>query len=101
MKPFLYTKVKSRSDAVDAMQLNSNGKFIGGGTNLVDLMKLNIETPESILDINDLDLKQIEELMMSFGVTQSLMNLQNIDCHLNFHVVVAKSWNGFPNSAIR
>lgn len=42
--------------------LITGSKFMAGGTNLVDLMKLNIETPKQVVDINKLSLYQIEEL---------------------------------------
>src|SRR5213596_593459 len=36
-------------------------RFMGGGTTLIDLMKLNVETPNRVLDINRLPLDKIEE----------------------------------------
>src|SRR5262250_731038 len=41
-------------------QQGADVRFIGGGTTLVDLMKLNVETPARVLDINRLPLDQIE-----------------------------------------
>ena len=40
---------------------NGHGKFIAGGTNLLDLMKLQVETPEQLIDINHIGLDAIEE----------------------------------------
>ena len=40
----------------------STGKFIAGGTNLVDLMKLGVETPAALVDVNALPLAQVEPL---------------------------------------
>ena len=62
MYPFTYTKAKTNKEATAAMGSNSNAKFIGGGTNLLDLMKMNIEKPQQLIDINSLDLKKIETL---------------------------------------
>ncbi|MEO9132823.1 MAG: xanthine dehydrogenase family protein subunit M [Sphingomonas sp.] len=56
MKTFSYTRADSPEAAVAA-----GGRFIAGGTNLLDLMKLQIETPEKLVDISRLDLAGIEE----------------------------------------
>jgi xanthine dehydrogenase YagS FAD-binding subunit len=56
MKSFDYAKVDSPEAAVAA-----GGRFIAGGTNLLDLMKLQIETPDKLVDISRLDLADVEE----------------------------------------
>ena len=56
MKTFDYARPDSVAEAVQA-----GGRFIAGGTNLLDLMKLQVETPEKLVDISRLDLDQIEE----------------------------------------
>ncbi len=56
MKMFDYSRADSPEAAVAA-----GGRFIAGGTNLLDLMKLQIETPEKLVDISRLDLARIEE----------------------------------------
>ena len=56
MKNFAYSRAESPEAAVAA-----GGRFIAGGTNLLDLMKLQIETPESLVDISRLHLAKIEE----------------------------------------
>lgn len=56
MKTFEYAKADTPEAAVAA-----GGRFIAGGTNLLDLMKLQIETPEKLVDISRLDLATIEE----------------------------------------
>ncbi|CAN5795836.1 xanthine dehydrogenase family protein subunit M [soil metagenome] len=55
MKPFAYSRAESPEAAVAA-----GGRFIAGGTNLLDLMKLQIETPDRLVDISRLDLAEIE-----------------------------------------
>ena len=55
MQTFQYSQAKS----VD-VTLEPGGKFVAGGTTLIDLMKLNVETPKSLLDINQLPLAQVE-----------------------------------------
>jgi xanthine dehydrogenase YagS FAD-binding subunit len=56
MKPFDY----ERADTIEAA-VSGGGRFIAGGTNLLDLMKLQVETPDKLIDISRLDLDQIEE----------------------------------------
>lgn len=60
MKPFTYEKARSPADAAAAAARNPGAKFIAGGTNLLDLMKLEIETPVHLIDVNGLGLDKIE-----------------------------------------
>ena len=60
MKPFTYTRADSPEAAVLAGAA-PGARFIAGGTNLIDLMKGQIETPETLVDISRLDLTGIEE----------------------------------------
>src|SRR5947209_7414782 len=60
MKPFRYEKASGVASAC-ASAAEPAAKFIAGGTNLIDLMKLQIETPEHLVDINALPLRDIEE----------------------------------------
>src|SRR5271156_5241064 len=55
MQAFQYSQAKSIDVPLDA-----KGKFIAGGTTLVDLMKLNVEKPAALVDINGLPLDRIE-----------------------------------------
>jgi xanthine dehydrogenase YagS FAD-binding subunit len=61
MNPFKFIKAQDNSNAIVAASL-AGAKFIAGGTNVVDLMKLNIERPTQIVDINKLPLQKIETL---------------------------------------
>ena len=55
MQPFTYTKARSAGDAVQAVSDGGPGtRFLAGGTTLYDLMKLNVETPTSIVDVTGL-----------------------------------------------
>lgn len=56
---FDYIIATSAKAAIDARIKNSSSQFIAGGTNLVDLMKRGVTTPETLIDINRLPLKQI------------------------------------------
>ncbi|HEY0562048.1 MAG TPA: xanthine dehydrogenase family protein subunit M [Methylophilus sp.] len=60
MKAFNYERATSLAEAVAKVSHIKGAKFIAGGTNLVDLMKLQIETPTHLIDINDLGLNKIE-----------------------------------------
>ncbi|MEI9944934.1 MAG: xanthine dehydrogenase family protein subunit M [Chitinophagaceae bacterium] len=58
---FEYTRVSSVKAAVDALAKNPDGKFIAGGTNLVDLMKKGVTAPTRLIDINNIALRDIKE----------------------------------------
>jgi xanthine dehydrogenase YagS FAD-binding subunit len=60
MKPFRYERAGSIASAC-ASATETAAKFIAGGTNLLDLMKLQIETPTRLVDIGALPLAEIEE----------------------------------------
>jgi xanthine dehydrogenase YagS FAD-binding subunit len=62
MKPFTYERVRTPAEAAAAAARVPNAKFIAGGTNLLDLMKLQIETPAHLVDVNDLALSKIEPM---------------------------------------
>src|SRR3954467_15088990 len=60
MKPFTYERAASPAEAASAAARVQGAKFIAGGTNLLDLMKLQIETPTHLIDVNDVGLNKIE-----------------------------------------
>jgi xanthine dehydrogenase YagS FAD-binding subunit len=60
MKAFTYERATSPAEAAAAAARVKDAKFIAGGTNLLDLMKLQIETPAHLIDVNDLALDKIE-----------------------------------------
>ncbi len=59
MKPFTYQRVKTPQEAAEAAQKHPGAKFIAGGTNLLDLMKHQIETPPHLIDVNHTGLDKI------------------------------------------
>ncbi|MEN2785961.1 xanthine dehydrogenase family protein subunit M [Sphingomonas qilianensis] len=61
MKPFTYQRAKTPAEAATAAARTPNAKFIAGGTNLLDLMKLQIEAPAHLIDVNALKLDKIED----------------------------------------
>ncbi len=60
MKPFTYERASSPAEAASAAARTNGARFIAGGTNLLDLMKLQIETPTHLIDVNGLALDKIE-----------------------------------------
>lgn len=60
MKSFSYERAKTPAEAAAAAARIPGARFIAGGTNLLDLMKLEIETPAHLIDVNGLALDKIE-----------------------------------------
>jgi xanthine dehydrogenase YagS FAD-binding subunit len=60
MNQFQYVRATKQQAAIDAVSKDANAKFIAGGTNLVDLMKRGIMTPQKLVDINRLPLTKID-----------------------------------------
>jgi len=61
MRPFTYERAASAQQAAQAAAAHPGAKFIAGGTNLLDLMKLQIETPTHLIDVNHLGLDRVEK----------------------------------------
>ncbi len=62
MKPFSYERADDTAGAVAMLAGAPAGKFLAGGTNLVDLMQLGVETPDLLVDVRRLTSDRIEEL---------------------------------------
>ncbi|NEC71435.1 FAD binding domain-containing protein, partial [Streptomyces rochei] len=62
MKPFAYVRAGSVQEATDAFAAHPGARYLGGGTNLVDLMKLGVEAPTALVDVTRLPLDAVEEL---------------------------------------
>jgi xanthine dehydrogenase YagS FAD-binding subunit len=60
MKPFTYERAHTPAEAAAAAARTPGAKYIAGGTNLLDLMKLQIEVPSHLIDVNGLGLGRIE-----------------------------------------
>ena len=60
MKPFTYERAKSPAEAAAAAARTPGAKFVAGGTNLLDLMKLQIERPSHLIDVNKLNLDKVK-----------------------------------------
>ena len=57
---FHYARANDVRDAVRQIAGDPNAKFVAGGTNLIDLMKMDVERPTKVIDITRLPLKQVE-----------------------------------------
>ena len=62
MKSFGYVRAGSVEEAADAYASHPGARYLGGGTNLVDLMKLGVEQPATLVDVSRLPLDSVEEL---------------------------------------
>ena len=60
MRPFAYERATSARDAAAKVARTPGAKFIAGGTNLLDLMKIQVETPAHLIDVNGLGFDRIE-----------------------------------------
>ncbi|HEY0548014.1 MAG TPA: xanthine dehydrogenase family protein subunit M [Verrucomicrobiae bacterium] len=60
MRPFTYERPRTPAEAAAAAARKPGARFVAGGTNLLDLMKLEIETPPHLIDVNGLGLDKIE-----------------------------------------
>jgi xanthine dehydrogenase YagS FAD-binding subunit len=61
VKPFAYERAEDVRTAVSLLAERPDAKLLGGGTNLVDLMRLGVETPETLIDVARLPFGDIEE----------------------------------------
>src|ERR1700679_1939609 len=51
MRNFTYSRAETVEGAISLLSCQANSKFLGGGTNLVDLMRENIEQPDALIDV--------------------------------------------------
>ena len=58
MTPFTYARPDAVAPALNDIAVHDLAKFIAGGTNLLDLMKVNVERPDRLIDINRLPLSE-------------------------------------------
>src|SRR6266566_2595296 len=90
MKTFEFTRPVDPAAAIATAahartaQQGADVRFVGGGTTLIDLMKLNVETPARVLDINRLPLDKIE--LMPDGRLKIGATVRNSDLAYDPHV---------------
>jgi xanthine dehydrogenase YagS FAD-binding subunit len=84
MRAFTYERATSPTEAAAAAARTKGSRFIAGGTNLLDLMKLQVETPTHLIDINDLGLDKI--VPTADGGLRIGALVRNTDLAANEHV---------------
>ncbi len=62
MRPFKYTRASDAANAVQTVSANGNAQFLAGGTNILDLMKEDVERPDELVDITRLSFAQIKTI---------------------------------------
>src|SRR5947208_1793336 len=77
MKPFRYERASDASTAIAMLAQAPEGAFLGGGTNLVDLMKLGVAQPEVLIDISHLPYNRVE--LLSDGTVRIGAAVRNSD----------------------
>ncbi|MFL9843952.1 FAD binding domain-containing protein [Flavobacterium rhizosphaerae] len=61
MRPFNFISATDKKEALNAVSTKKSSKYLGGGTNLVDLMKENVERPGTIIEVANLDYKTVDQ----------------------------------------
>src|SRR5258706_329854 len=85
---FQYARANSVADAVRMIATDPSAKFIAGGTNLIDLMKEDVERPSRLIDISRLPLKTVDEIAGG-GVRIGAL-VPNSD--LAYHPLIARNY---------
>src|ERR1700755_321260 len=78
---FGYARANDVADAVRMISADPTAKFIAGGTNLVDLMKEDVERPSRLIDISRLPLKTVEETADGGVRIGALVPHADLGCH--------------------
>ena len=60
MKPFRYERADDERSAVAVLAGTPGARLLGGGTNLVDLMRLGVETPDVLVDVTRLPANRVD-----------------------------------------
>jgi xanthine dehydrogenase YagS FAD-binding subunit len=80
MNPFDYQRASSTEDAIKSIGARG-AKFLGGGTNLIDLMKLDVEHPATLIDITGLDRDKVESAANGGLLVGALVRNSNLANH--------------------
>jgi xanthine dehydrogenase YagS FAD-binding subunit len=78
MHPFSYAVAQDTNSAIKAASTQPNSKFLAGGTTLIDLMKLNVERPNTIIDVGNIPLTSITPI--PYGGVHIGAMVTNSDC---------------------
>jgi len=88
MQPFTYVAITNEGQAINTIAANQSAKFLAGGTNLLDDMKLGVENPPQLIDITGLPLDKVEKIAGS-GVRIGAM-VRNSD--LAYHELIKTNY---------
>jgi xanthine dehydrogenase YagS FAD-binding subunit len=80
MRPFEFVQVEDTPSAFAAASV-STARFVAGGTNILDLMKLGVERPERLIDINALPLRSVEIRADGSAQIGALVRNSDLACH--------------------
>lgn len=103
MKPFQYIRPAKVKEAIDAVTSDPEARFIAGGTNLIDLMKRGIRSPEKLVDINQLPLHKIEQKRGFLRIGALALNSE-VASHklvIEKHPLLAKALNAGASGQLR
>jgi xanthine dehydrogenase YagS FAD-binding subunit len=90
MNSFTYKRATDQAEALREVAANRGAKFLAGGTNLIDLMKMNVQQPSELIDINRLALKKIEKTPTGLRIGALVSNSEVANSklvHENFPVL--------------
>src|ERR1700744_2744180 len=87
MNPFQYTRTFAAEAAIQSVMKEPHAQFLAGGTNLIDLMKMGVVTPERLGDINGLPLKGVEKTATGLRIGALATNSEVAD-----HALVLESY---------
>jgi xanthine dehydrogenase YagS FAD-binding subunit len=88
MNTFNFIRARDTDEAIRVAHTSPAAKFIAGGTNLVDLMKMGVEQPSQLVDITPLELQKIETL--ADGTIRIGAMVRNSD--LAYHAIIAEKY---------
>jgi xanthine dehydrogenase YagS FAD-binding subunit len=95
MNPFAYTRTDDPATAVKAVVGDAKATFLAGGTTLLDLMKLGVESPALLVDINSVPLNTIEATDGGLRVGALVSNTD-----LAYHAAVRKDFPALSEAVL-
>jgi xanthine dehydrogenase YagS FAD-binding subunit len=103
MNQFQYVRPAEQASAIKAFAKDVNAQFIAGGTNLIDLMKMGVVTPDRLVDINRLLLKDIKKTATGIHIGALALNSQVAENSLilQHHPVLALALNSGATQQLR
>ncbi|MCK8494670.1 xanthine dehydrogenase family protein subunit M [Spirosoma sp. RP8] len=103
MNNFQYTQPATQKASIDALVKEPTAQFIAGGTNLIDLMKHGIAAPKTLVDINNLTLRTIEQQGNTLRIGALALNSEVADSKLVLEKqpLLAQALNAGASAQIR